>query len=346
MNTASPMVRNHIIYQPKPSPIGASSFFEEAIGASPVPMEVGVESTYIALSTQPAEFKNIGDSETLQDILPSVTEDMMLNRRVHTRRQLQANEALYESGASGQAAESLKPKKRGRKPKKQPKEQKVAGQQEELDDDDLPKDPRRRRVLERNRIAANKCRLRKRDEALALASREETMEDQNPYLMTCLDSLTVEVYHLKTQLLRHTECNCVLIQNYIANEAQRCVDRLVACSTAIDTYGNSLSPCDGSPSGASAAEELSTQSLNGGRFLSTPRISSQQESGTSEVTGIMFDMRCLGPFQTATMPPDSMVFTQPVPPLSFIEYGPGLSIYEGPREHQTDEVAWNTYLHF
>ncbi|KAK2922543.1 Transcription factor Jun [Fusarium oxysporum f. sp. vasinfectum] len=233
-------------------------------------MEVGVESTYIALSTQPAEFKNLGDSETLQNILPSVTEDKMLNRRVHTRRQLQANEALCGSSAAGQAAESPKPKKRGRKPKKQPKEQKVAGQQEELDDGDLPKDPRRRRVLERNRIAANKCRLRKRDEALALASRKETMEDQNRYLVTCFDSLTVEVYHLKTQLLRHTDCNCVLIQNYIANEAQKCVDRLVACSTAFDTYGNSLSPCDGSPSGASTAEELNTQSLNGGRFLSTP----------------------------------------------------------------------------
>ncbi|RKK89257.1 hypothetical protein BFJ68_g16753 [Fusarium oxysporum] len=346
MNTASPMFRNHITYQPTPSQIDASSFFKEAIDASPVPVEVGVESTYIALSTQPAEFKNLGGSEILQNILPSVMEDKMLNRRVHTRRQLQANEALYESSASGQAAESPKPKKRGRKPKKQPKEQKVAGQQEELDDDDLPKDPRRRRVLERNRIAANKCRLRKRDEALALASQEETMEDQNRYLMTCLDSLTVEVYHLKTQLLRHTKCNCVLIQNYIANEAQKCVDRLVACSTAFDTYGNSLSPCDGNPSGASTAEELNTQSLNGGRFLSTPRISSQQESGTSGVTGVMFDMRCLGPFQMATMPPDSMVFTQPVAPLSFIEYGPGLSIYEGPREHQADEVAWNTYLDF
>ncbi|KAF4345757.1 hypothetical protein FBEOM_275 [Fusarium beomiforme] len=309
-------------------------------------MEVGIESTYIALSTQPAEFKNLRGSETLQNTLLPVMEDKMLNRRVHTPRQLQANEALFESSASRQAADLPKSRKRGRKLKKQPKEQKVTGQQEELDDDDLPKDPRRRRVLERNRIAANKCRLRKRDEALALASREETMEDQNRYLMTCLDSLTVEVYHLKTQLLRHTECNCVLIQNYIANEAQKCVDRLVACSTAFDTYGNPLSPCDGSPSGASAAEESNTQSLNGKRFLSTPRISSQQESGTSEVTGVMFDMMCLGPFQTVTIPPDSMVFTQPVPPLSFTEYGPGLSIYDGPREHQTDEVAWNTYLHF
>ncbi|KAH7205480.1 uncharacterized protein BKA55DRAFT_547185 [Fusarium redolens] len=293
-------------------------------------MEVGVGSTYNALPTQPAEFKNLGGSETLQNILPSVMGDKKLNRRAHTRRQSQANEVLLESSASGQAAESPNPRKRGRKPKKQLKEQKVAGQHKELDDDDLPKDPHRRRVLERNRIAANKCRLRKRDEALALASREETMEDQNRYLMTCFDSLAVEIYHLKTQLLRHTQCNCVLIQNYIANEAQKCVDRLVACSTAFDTYGNLLRPCDGSPSDASTAKELNTQSLNGGGFPATPRISSQQESSISKVIDVMFDMMGLGPFQTATMPPDSMALTQPVPPLSFTEYGPGLFVYEGP----------------
>ncbi|KNB18402.1 hypothetical protein FOXG_16061 [Fusarium oxysporum f. sp. lycopersici 4287] len=340
------MSRNHITYRPTPSQIGASSFFKGAIDASPVLMEVGVGSTYNTLPTQPAQFKNLGGSEILQNILPPVMGDKKLNRRAHNRRQSQENEALFESSVFGQAVESPKPRKRGRKPKKQPKEQKVVDQQEEFDDDNLPKDPRRRRVLERNRIAANKCRLRKRDEALALASQEEAMEDQNRYLMTCLDSLTAETYHLKTQLLRHTECNCVLIQKYITNEAQKCVNRLVACSTAFDTYGNSLSPCHGSPSGASGAKELDTQSLNGGSFLLTPRISSQPESGTSEVTGVMFDMMGLGPFQTTTMPPDSMGFTQSVLPLSFTEYGRGLSVYEGPREHQADEVAWGSYWQF
>ncbi|KAF6528670.1 hypothetical protein HZS61_008972 [Fusarium oxysporum f. sp. conglutinans] len=268
--------------------------------------------------------------------------DRKWNRWPHTRRQSQANEALFESSTSGQAAESPKPRKRGRKPKKQPKEQKVAGQQEALDDDDLPKDPRRR---QRNRIAANKRRLRKRDEALVLASREEAMEDQNRYLMMCFDSLKVEIYQLKTELLRHTECNCVLIQNYIANEAQKCVERGAACSTAFDIYGNSLSLCDGSPSGAITAEELNMYSLNGGCFPSTPRTSSQQGSSTSEITGVMFDMMGLGPFQTATIPPDSMALTHPVLPLSFTEYGPGLSVYEGPRELQAAAAVVTGDIH-
>ncbi|WZH40861.1 hypothetical protein QYS62_001799 [Fusarium acuminatum] len=340
------MPRNQTTYQPTPSQIGASSFFEEAIDASPVPMEVGLGSTHIALVTQPAEFKNLGDIEILQNILPSVMGVKKLNRQAHTRRQSQENETLFESSASWQATESPMPRKRGRKPKKQTKEQKVESQQKELDDDDLPKDPRRRRVLERNRIAANKCRIRKRDEALALASQKEAIEDQNRYLTTCVDSLAVEIYHLKTQLLRHTECNCVLIQNYIANEAKKCVDKLVACSTVFDTHGNSLSPCNGNPSDASTAEELSMQSPNVGRFSSIPRISSQQESSASEVADVMFDMMGLGSSQTATMPPGSMVFTDLVSPLSFTEYGLEPSVYGGPPEHQADEVSWDTYWHF
>ncbi|KAH7310440.1 hypothetical protein B0I35DRAFT_411957 [Stachybotrys elegans] len=87
----------------------------------------------------------------------------------------------------------------------------------------LPSNPRKRRVLERNRLAANKCRVRKRDHASALATREQEVEDQNRYLTNCFDSLMAEVYTLKNQLLRHTDCNCVLIQKYIAHEAKRAV---------------------------------------------------------------------------------------------------------------------------
>jgi hypothetical protein len=38
------------------------------------------------------------------------------------------------------------------------------------------------KILECNRIAAKKCRVRKLDEASALASRAQTLEDQDRYL--------------------------------------------------------------------------------------------------------------------------------------------------------------------
>lgn len=92
--------------------------------------------------------------------------------------------------------------------------------------------PRGHRVLERNRVAATRCRLRKRDEASALASREQEMEDQHRNLASSLDALNSELYFLKTQLLQHTDCGCVLIQRYIAHEAKRSVDNMTSSGTS------------------------------------------------------------------------------------------------------------------
>jgi hypothetical protein len=141
-----------------------------------------------------------------------------------------------EQPPGSQAPTSPRPKRRGRKPKNYnlsssssstPGDGTTTTGDTDLDGDGLPKDAQRRRILERNRIAATKCRVRKRDEAEALAVRKKDMYDQNRQLATCFDSLAAEVYRLKTQLLRHTDCDCVLIQRYIANEARRSVDGMV-----------------------------------------------------------------------------------------------------------------------
>ncbi|KAF4981970.1 hypothetical protein FZEAL_2316 [Fusarium zealandicum] len=80
-----------------------------------------------------------------------------------------------------------------------------------------------RRLQERNRIASNKFRVRKREDAKRLRSDEEDMERINRDLSKCAADLTLQVYQLKMRLLQHTDCNCTLIQNYIANEANRYV---------------------------------------------------------------------------------------------------------------------------
>jgi hypothetical protein len=59
-------------------------------------MEVGHKSSYIALPTQPAEFKNLGGNEAPQNMQPSVIGHKDLNRRPHKRSQSQAEKALLE----------------------------------------------------------------------------------------------------------------------------------------------------------------------------------------------------------------------------------------------------------
>lgn len=158
------------------------------------------------------------------------------------------------SSASKEATKSA-PKKGGQRSKASPEKsypsshfgqlEQVQDFEDSLEDDDIDEDDdsdeysdgytlndhstgytRRGHTLERNRIAATKCRLRKRSEASDLATRERTMEEHNRYLFSCFNSLSEEVYTLKSQLLQHTDCNCALIQKYIASEAIKSVDNL------------------------------------------------------------------------------------------------------------------------
>lgn len=77
---------------------------------------------------------------------------------------------------------------------------------------------------ERNRVAANKFRNRKRQVYAKLKVDEETLEVHHRQLQGSVKELTQEVFQLKMQLLKHSDCNCSLIQNYIQSEARRYID--------------------------------------------------------------------------------------------------------------------------
>ncbi|SCO54570.1 uncharacterized protein FFNC_15575 [Fusarium fujikuroi] len=96
-----------------------------------------------------------------------------------------------------------------------------AEQEEKLDEHS-------KKAKERNRIASNKFRVKKREEAQKLRADEQEMERTNHQLSGCVSELTTQVYDLKMELLRHTNCECRLIQNYIANEAHRYIQDLGA----------------------------------------------------------------------------------------------------------------------
>lgn len=333
MSTASSVSQNTMIYQLTPNQTSGSSFVEEVIDTSLISEDLVFGSSHIAFPSQPTEPKVLGGNELPQNIVPTIEADNKSSRRPHNRRQSKVSSVISKSSVSGNTAESPKPRKRGRKPKKQLKGQKGVEQQEELyDDNDLPTDPHRRRVLERNRIAATKCRLRMRDGASALASREKAMEDQNRSLSAYFESLAAEAYFLKTELMRHTDCNCVLIQKYIAQKAQKSMNSLLACSSASDAHGVSLGPNYGSSSNAITADGIPPAETKYG-----PRASEVRE----DVFGMNFE-----PFYTTPMPPDSMISAHLLPSVPLVGCGPGLYENMGPQEHQADEIGWDAYWSF
>ncbi|KAH8661770.1 hypothetical protein BGZ61DRAFT_147797 [Ilyonectria robusta] len=83
----------------------------------------------------------------------------MAYQRPRNRRKSQESTSLSETGASALVSDVPKPRKRGRKPKVEPKEPAKARRKqkgESNDDEDLPRDPRRRRILERNCVLMQK----------------------------------------------------------------------------------------------------------------------------------------------------------------------------------------------
>ncbi|KAM0234624.1 hypothetical protein ACHAP5_010018 [Fusarium lateritium] len=77
------------------------------------------------------------------------------------------------------------------------------------------------KVRERNRRAANKVRYRQREAEKSLESTEKDMDKAHRDLTACVQELNHEVQCLKLQLLQHVGCDCALIQEYIACEANR-----------------------------------------------------------------------------------------------------------------------------
>lgn len=281
--------------------------------------------------------------EPSQTVLPTAEREKKPPRRPRNRRKSQESSSLSETRASVLVSDVPKARKRGRKPKVEPKEPAKARRKQKGESNDDKDLPRGGRILERNRIAATKCRLRKRDEASALASREQAMEDQNRYLSTCFDQLTAEIYHLKTQLL-HTNCNCVLIQKYIANEARKSVDVLLSCSAAFQLSDGLTPPHH---RGSSGSRTGGTDSLS----IQTPKMESalltwtdpfQQGSRSSEVGDDLFDM-VFEPFQKEPLPAPSQSISN-VPSLSRCDQGVFGS--SGPQPQPVVGMVWESQWGF
>ncbi|KAI8891427.1 hypothetical protein K501DRAFT_166622 [Backusella circina FSU 941] len=74
---------------------------------------------------------------------------------------------------------------------------------------------KRRESLEKNRLAAYRCRERKKIEQKKMIERAEFLTVQNDSLKKTLDELKHEVLLLRGLLLSHDICDCDNIRAYI-----------------------------------------------------------------------------------------------------------------------------------
>lgn len=84
-------------------------------------------------------------------------------------------------------------------------------------------DDKRNKFLERNRIAASKCREKKKQFVSELEETKVVLEGRHARLQGEYDALVTEVGSLKHQLMMHAKCNDANIDKWISNEAAKFV---------------------------------------------------------------------------------------------------------------------------
>ncbi|KAL8930663.1 MAG: hypothetical protein Q9208_000534 [Pyrenodesmia sp. 3 TL-2023] len=89
-------------------------------------------------------------------------------------------------------------------------------------------DVRRHKFLERNRIAASKCRQKKKEWTQNLENEARELQKNNKSLRIMLDSLRDELIFLKSEMIKHTSCGCEDIQSWVNSKAgQRALSPLI-----------------------------------------------------------------------------------------------------------------------
>lgn len=149
------------------------------------------------------------------------------------KRKRKATPSTAKSTRRASTKKTTKPEASSEKPKPKPRRKKTKPvvkptkepSPEEEEEEEEPCVPSKR-IQERNRVASNKFRVKKREDAKRLRVDEEDIERANRDLSVTVSDLTMQVYELKMKLLQHTDCECHLIQNYIANEAHRYIQDL------------------------------------------------------------------------------------------------------------------------
>ncbi|TID18810.1 Mitochondrial-processing peptidase subunit alpha [Venturia nashicola] len=129
---------------------------------------------------------------------------------------------LMSQGDSG--AES-KPKSRKRSrttaeggpARKSRKSSNIQLEEEDISHLSLEEIAQRQKFLERNRVAASKCRQKKKEWTNSLEEKARDLQGQREMLVAYVSMLRNELLMLKCKCLEHSDCGCVALRDYLKN---------------------------------------------------------------------------------------------------------------------------------
>ncbi|KAL7800043.1 hypothetical protein V8C37DRAFT_363861 [Trichoderma ceciliae] len=173
----------------------------ESIGEFPQPMQgVGMMDSAFQSDTDSSTCYSLGNEQDVRFPL-SPLDKSPGNTSISTGRS--------ESGASANknASKATKGKKRHRR-------NRSATEKKEL-------------IKQRNRVAASKCRMKKKEKVDELKEIKSSLEARNNDLHMEFQRLRREIGQVKSDLIHHTECNDPNIDRWVENEVKGCVQKLV-----------------------------------------------------------------------------------------------------------------------
>ncbi|MCJ1247368.1 hypothetical protein MMC30_004582 [Trapelia coarctata] len=144
-----------------------------------------------------------------------------------------------------------------------------------------PEDEKRSKFLERNRVAASKCRQKKKEWTNNLEVRARDLQNSKNQLALIVGSLKNEVMFLKGQMLRHTGCGCSQIREYLTHEADNIASASHAShkkfESAASPIGSAPNSRPGSVSDNSSERHVSRRSSFNLDELGSPHDESAQK---------------------------------------------------------------------
>lgn len=167
--------------------------------------------------------------------------------------------------------------------------------EEDLSAMDQPEDEEKRnRFLERNRVAASKCRQKKKEWTNNLEARARKLQNENGQLTLMVGSLKDEVLFLKSEMLKHSDCDCDRIRQYLNQEADMIapVSRTPHCLHMISPRNSLDSPTEGRGVGSSLGGESGSTECKGGIMLEGSVVASP--SSTAVTSPVLEDARVSG----------------------------------------------------
>lgn len=146
-----------------------------------------------------------------------------------TRRTSRTKSPSHRTSKSGSISTDITPPEQ-----EPPKKRKVKRIKKESNT--AEEDRRRRKFLERNRIAASKCREKKKQYVSELEETKIGLETHHTHLQLEANALIAEISGLKHRLMAHAKCNDVNIDRWLNNEARKFVQ------TNNELFGQSFLP--------------------------------------------------------------------------------------------------------